>query len=60
LKLAKEKGMSLIVVSHRPSVLSVVDKILVLRNGKAISWGSKEQVFKDIQTLKDGIIHINN
>jgi ATP-binding cassette subfamily C protein len=60
LKSAKEKNISLIVVSHRPSVLSFVDKILVLRNGKILSWGSKEQVLKDIQTSKGGTIHINN
>jgi PrtD family type I secretion system ABC transporter len=60
LKSAKEKNISLIVISHRPSVLSFVDKILVLRNGKILSWGSKEQVLKDIQTSQGGIIHINN
>jgi ATP-binding cassette subfamily C protein len=60
LKSAKDKGMSVIVVSHRPSVLSVVDKIMVLRDGKVISWGSKEEVLKEIQTLQGGIIHINN
>jgi ATP-binding cassette subfamily C protein len=59
LKTAKDQGMSVIVVSHRPSILSVVDKILVLKNGKILSWGKRDKVMEDIQTLQGGMIHIN-
>ena len=46
-------------ISHRPSILSVVDKILVLQDGAMAAYGTKEEVQNKIQTLTGGIIHIN-
>ncbi|MFK7974111.1 MAG: type I secretion system permease/ATPase [Rickettsiaceae bacterium] len=57
---AKKKKISVIVISHRPSVLSAVDKILVLQDGAVASFGTKEEVHNRIQMLKNGTIHINN
>jgi PrtD family type I secretion system ABC transporter len=53
LKEAKAKKMAVIVISHRPSVLSVVDKILVLQNGSVAAFGKKEEIMSRI-TSKDG------
>jgi len=41
---AKEAGITTVVVSHRPSLLQKVDKMLVLRNGSVRSFGSREDV----------------
>jgi ATP-binding cassette subfamily C protein len=56
---AKEKNITVIVISHRPSVLSVVDKILVLQDGSVASYGTKEEIENKIKTLSTGTIHIN-
>ena len=50
---AKKKKMAIIVISHRPSVLSVVDKILVLQKGAVAAFGKKEDIMSKI-TSKDG------
>jgi len=60
LREAKKKGIAVIVISHRPSILSVVDKILVLQDGAVASFGSKEEVQGRIKMLKNGMIHIND
>ncbi len=60
LKEAKEKGISVVVISHRPSILSAVDKIMVLQDGAVATIGSKEEVQGRIKMLKNGMIHINN
>jgi len=57
---AKKRGIAAIVISHRPSVLSVVDKILLLQDGAVAAFGDKEEVLNKVQLLKDGIIHIDN
>lgn len=37
---------TLILITHKMSVLSLVDRVIILDNGKIIADGSKEQVFK--------------
>jgi ATP-binding cassette subfamily C protein len=60
LKAAKAKGIAVIVISHRPSILSEVDKIMVIQDGAVASFGTKEEVQGRIQMLKNGMIHIND
>jgi len=38
-----------IVISHRPSALAALDMAMVLYEGKAIAFGSREQIFARIQ-----------
>ena len=59
LKQAKIKKIAVVVISHRPSVLSVVDKILVLQNGEVALYGTQEEMKNRVQMLQSGIIHIN-
>lgn len=59
LKAAKEKGIAVIVISHRPSILSAVDKIMVVQDGTVAAIGSQEEVQGRIKMLKNGMIHIN-
>ena len=56
---AKKKNITVIVISHRPSILSVVDKILVLQDGSIAAYGSKQEVETRIKMLSGGIIHID-
>jgi PrtD family type I secretion system ABC transporter len=40
----KELGTTIVMVAHRPSVLGLADKLLVLRNGVAEAYGSRAEV----------------
>ena len=40
------KGKTLILVTHRKSLLDLVEKILVVSNGNLVNFGSKEQILK--------------
>ena len=60
LKMAKSRGITVVVISHRPSILSEVDKIMVLQEGAVASFGTKEEVHGRIKMLKNGMIHIND
>ena len=41
---AKAKGSTVIVITHRPGTLSVVDKILILREGSLAAYGPRDEV----------------
>lgn len=40
----KQRGVTVVLVSHRPSTIGVVDKILVLRDGIVETFGSRAEV----------------
>lgn len=56
---AKKKNISVIVISHRPSVLSAVDKVMVIQDGAVASFGTRKEIEGRIKMLKNGTIHIN-
>ncbi|MFZ6049212.1 type I secretion system permease/ATPase [Pseudomonas sp. CR3202] len=41
----KKRGKTLVLISHRPSVLGTVDKVLLLRDGGMQLFGPREEVF---------------
>lgn len=41
----KRRGKTLVLISHRPTVLNIVDKILLLREGAVHMFGSRDEVF---------------
>jgi ATP-binding cassette subfamily C exporter for protease/lipase len=45
----KKSGKTLVLISHRTNILSIVDDILVLREGKVLHHGPKTEVLKLIQ-----------
>ena len=45
---ARQRGAIVIVVAHRPSAISMVDKLLFLRNGEQIAFGPKDEVLAAI------------
>lgn len=59
LRSARDSGISVIVISHRPSILSAVDKVMVLQDGAVASFGTKKEVEGRVKMLKNGTIHIN-
>ncbi len=57
---AKAKGMAVVVISHRPSILSVVDKILILQEGSVVAFGPKQEVLARLASVTaGGNIHLN-
>ena len=60
LKEAKTKNISVIVISHRPSVLSAVDKVMVIQDGSVASFGTRKEIEGRVKMLKNGTIHIND
>ena len=51
LRRAKEEGITVIVVSHRPSILSVVDKILMIQDGAVAAYGETDEVLRQMKLL---------
>ena len=50
----KQRGATSIVIAHRPSVLSVVEKLLVLKDGKIEHFGPKEEVIPKVTRSVSG------
>jgi len=44
LKTAKERKITTIIVSHRPSILSSVNKILIMQEGAVAAFGDREEI----------------
>jgi ATP-binding cassette subfamily C exporter for protease/lipase len=42
----KRRMTTTIIITHRPSVLPVVDKILILREGKIAGFGPRDEVME--------------
>jgi PrtD family type I secretion system ABC transporter len=44
----KGRGATVILVSHRPTTLGVVDKLLVLKDGAAVMFGSRSEILAQL------------
>ena len=47
---AKQAGITLLVVSHRPNLVPLADKLLVIVEGAAAAYGLPEEVMKKLQS----------
>lgn len=52
LRHAKEQKISVIVISHRPSVLTVVDKVLVIQDGRIAAYGSADDIMRQMNMAR--------
>jgi PrtD family type I secretion system ABC transporter len=55
LKFAKELGIAVVVISHRPSILAVVDKVLVVQDGAVAAYGETEDILRQMKLLTNNI-----
>jgi ATP-binding cassette subfamily C exporter for protease/lipase len=46
----KAAGSTVVLITHRPNVLAVVDYILVLKDGTQQAFGSRDQVLKALMS----------
>jgi PrtD family type I secretion system ABC transporter len=51
----KATGATLIVVSHKPSLLSGVDKVLVLKEGQVAMFDTRDKIFKALMQQRQAI-----
>jgi PrtD family type I secretion system ABC transporter len=49
---AKKKGITLVVITHRPSILRAADKLLMLNNGAVELFGPRAQVMRKLTPSK--------
>lgn len=61
LKALKETGATVFVITHRATVLSVVDKLMVLKEGTIAMFGDRDQVMSELQkTARAAKAPLNN
>ncbi len=48
----KQERRTVVVISHKPSLLSVVDKVLVLAGGRVRLYGPRDDVFAEVKRMK--------
>jgi len=62
----KIRGITTVIVTHKPSLLAHVDKMLMLKNGQVAAYGPREDVFKQLlgrvpkQKIPQGIASVKN
>ena len=49
----RDNGVTTIVISHRPSILNIADKVMVMSQGAVSYFGSKESVMKKLGGLNN-------
>ncbi len=45
----KEKNVTVIVITHRPGVLNMLDNLLVMKDGAMVEFGSRQDVLKNLK-----------
>jgi PrtD family type I secretion system ABC transporter len=51
----KERGTTIIVIAHRPSILQLADKLLVLRGGAVDLFGERNEVIARLNTANSAV-----
>ncbi len=54
LHLLKAQGATTLIVSHRPSILPVVDRILIMREGTAQAYGPRDEILASLARAAQG------
>ena len=54
---AKQKGVTTIVITQRPALLNIVDKVLILRAGRADAFGPPKEVLRRVLNPKAPAAH---
>ena len=54
IEFAKEEKITTILISHRPSILNLADKIMVVKDGMMVAFGAKNELMGQVQKLMTG------
>ena len=49
----QQKGITTVIVTHKPGLLSTVDRVLMLKEGQVAMFGPKEEVFQKLAAQHD-------
>ncbi|MDA0938903.1 MAG: type I secretion system permease/ATPase [Proteobacteria bacterium] len=49
IEVAKEQGITVIIISHKTSILSLVNKVMVVRDGMLVAFGPTQDVMNKLQ-----------
>ena len=60
LRKMKESGSTIIVITHRTSILSIVDKLLLMKEGTIANFGTRDSVLKDINPNNSKVTKLPN
>jgi ATP-binding cassette subfamily C protein/ATP-binding cassette subfamily C protein EexD len=52
----KNAGKTFIIVTHRPAVLSTVDKLLVMSFGQALAFGKRNEVLAKVRGNRVAVV----
>jgi ABC-type multidrug transport system ATPase subunit len=44
----RERGSTVIVIAHRPSAISVLDQLMMIRDGQIVAFGPKDEVLRKV------------
>jgi ATP-binding cassette subfamily C protein EexD len=58
LRRIKESGRTIIIITHRTSILTLVDKLLVMKDGVVANMGSKDEVLQALGASKSNIARL--
>jgi ATP-binding cassette subfamily C protein LapB len=53
------KDKTVIIISHKPSILSLVDRLIVIEDGKIVADGPKQKVISAFNQKKQTPIKVN-
>ena len=56
----KESGRTVIVITHRTAILSMVDKLLLMKNGDVVKFGEKDEVLNAVRASTPNIEKLQN
>ncbi len=48
IEVAKEKRITTVIISHRPAILNLADKVMVMRDGMVALFGNKQEVLAQL------------
>ena len=51
----KESGSTILVITHRTSILTLVDKILLMKEGVVTNFGARDAVLREITPDKSKV-----
>ena len=44
----KERGVAIVIIAHRPSALTAVDRIMVMKEGRAVEYGPRDEILRKV------------
>ena len=56
IEFAKDEKITTILISHRPSILNLADKIMVMKDGMIVAFGAKNELMNQVHKLMTGTV----